>query len=450
MACQQSPRAPLGPETPIGAGSRADFARHFLEGRKPAREWRTGLEVEFFGFTREGWERAEPDDLAEVISAYAAAESERVREDGLAVGARAAAGELSLEPGGQFEFSSRPLRSLVTLDAELRGYLAWLAEAAAGRGLIFLGVGFDPLRTPEEQRWVMKRRYRIMRPYLRARGARAWDMMCRTAAVQANLDYDSEADLARKFVAGNLLAPVASAIFAHSPFREGRLSGLKSERVATWLATDPDRCGVSPAALDGDFSLDRFLDYLLAVPMLFVRRGQEYLDFAGLPFGAYLTYANGVRPIRQDFLDHLTTIFTEARLKQIIELRSADGGGAEQALAVQAFWKGLLYHPPALDEALRLAPRLDGRRFRALQANVARDGLSARLDDLRVLTLAQAVMEISTTGLKAIAPDEVKYLAPVEQLVLREEICPADILIKNFTGSWHGDIGRAVEYLRVV
>ena len=274
-------------------------------------------------------------------------------------------GRLTLEPGGQIEFSGAPARSLVEIERALSGYTKRLAEIGEENRIIFVAAGFDPLRKLEEQKWIPKRRYEIMRPYLETRGPRAWDMMCRTAAIQVNLDYSDIEDLAKKFALATRLAPVAAAIFANSPFENGELSGYKSTRYRVWLDTDPDRTGPSPIALDDNFTIERFVDYVSAVPMFFVRRADEYINIAGHSFGEYLAGCGcPMTPIFRDFTDHLTTIFTEARLKPHIEQRSMDCGSTRMTMAALAFWKGLMYDPDTLDRALRIAPKLNRNQYR--------------------------------------------------------------------------------------
>ena len=425
-----------------------DLRREMIEylrgGAKPRAAWRTGLELELIGYRNGDFTRLDAPDLDALIAEFS---DHLITEDGAIIGGCGPLGALSLEPGGQLEFSSQPYAHLDELASALKSYLEWLALAAKEKGATFLGLGFDPLRRLDEQRWMLKRRYRIMRPYLAARGRRAWDMMTRTASIQANIDFESEADLASKFIVGNRLAPIATAIFANSPFREGRLSGRKSERAAVWLETDPDRCGIAPPALDDDFSLAQFLDWVATVPMFFIRRDGDYLDLSGRPFGEY--WRSDPRMIFEDFTDHLTTIFTEARLKRWLELRSADGGGLEQSLAVAAFWKGLLYSPAALDEAWRLGPRLKRDEYRELQQRVARDGLAAEYGRIKVLDLAREALALALDGLREIAPAEVEHLGAVAERVKNEGLAPADILIRNFQGSWHGRVERLIEYLCV-
>jgi glutamate--cysteine ligase len=312
--------------------------------------------------------------------------------------------------------------------------------------------GFDPLRTLAEQRWFPKPRYEVMRPYLASRGRRAWDMMSRTCSVQTSLDYGSRADLCKKFLAGSRLAPIVTAIFANSPFEDGRPSGYKSTRAAAWLDTDPDRCGLAPAALSDDFGPEDYVAYALGVPMIFTQRGGRYLgDVTGVRFREFLAGGRGaVTPLFGDWADHLTTIFTDARLKQLVELRSADAGDLEMALALQALWKGLLYDADSLDAALRLAPRHDDAAGALLlRERVAREGLAAHVAGVDVLGLARELVGLAVEGLKRVAPDETGFLDVLVERVVKEGVCPADILLRNWEGSWHGSMERVFEHLRV-
>jgi glutamate--cysteine ligase len=358
---------------------------------------------------------------------------------------------LTVEPGGQIEFSGAPQRSLRDVELELRRFLARLHEIAEAESYAFLAVGFDPLCPLEEQRWFPKLRYEVMRPYLASRGGRAWDMMCRTCTVQSNLDYGPPADLCKKFLVGNRLAPVVTAVFANSPFERGRPSGYKSTRAAAWLDTDPDRSGIAPPALQDAFKPEDYVAYALDVPMIFAQRGGRYIGaVAGLPFREFLEGGRaGLAPVFGDWADHLTTIFTDARLKQHVELRSADACDLEHALALQALWKGLLYDGAALAEALRLAPKLKAADAVVLRERVARDGLAAKYGGVDVLRLAREVVRLAAEGLKRVAPDEAGYLDVLVERVVGEGACPADILLRNFEGSWHGSMERVFEHLRV-
>jgi len=428
------------------------FVENLLRGAKPPGEWMCGVELELFGYDgARGMERIDAAQVQQVLAGFAPSSNDMVYEGGTLVETGDGhKNRLTVEPGGQVEFSGAPQRRLADVERELRRFLARLSEIADANGLSFLAVGFDPLRRLDEQRWFPKLRYDVMRPYLAARGARAWDMMTRTCTVQANLDYGPPADLRKKFLVGNRLAPVVTAVFANSPFEAGRLSGWKSTRAAAWLDTDPDRTNLPPCAVGDDFAPRSYVSYALDVPMIFAHRGGRYLGaVSGVRFRDFLEQGrDGLRPVFGDWADHLTTIFTDARLKQHIELRSADCNDLETSLSLQALWKGLMYDAASLDEALRLAPRLGGDDALLLRERAARDGLAAQHAGVRLLPLARELVRLAAEGLGRIAPDEVAYLDVLRQRVVVEGVSPADILLRNWEGSWHGSIQRAVEYLR--
>jgi glutamate--cysteine ligase len=428
-----------------------DFARYFAENGKPKSDWAIGPEIELFGFTRKELERISPEQVQAVMEGLSSDIQEVQTENGFTTEATLKnRSRITLEPGGQIEFSGAPQKSLIEIEQTVENYFSRLKEIGEALGIIFLVTGFDPLRKIEEQHWIRKPRYEIMRPYLAHRGPKAWDMMCRTCAIQVNLDYSDLEDLAKKFAIANRLAPIAAAMFANSPFADGKLSGFKSTRYAAWLETDPDRTGAAACALDGDFSIQRFIEYVQSVPMFFIRREGKFIELAGFDFKKFLAEgARGYTPILQDFTDHLSTIFTEARLKPYLEQRSMDCGGMEMVLAAMAFWKGLMYDKEALNEALAIAPKMNCEEYAALQLEVARHGLEARFDNISVNDLAKRAIELARGGLQKIAPDEMKYLDILEQYVCREQICPADILIKNFSGRWDGDLRKALDYLKI-
>jgi glutamate--cysteine ligase len=408
--------------------------------------------LELFGFHAGSFERIGPAEVQGILNDLAGSETNIEREQSIAVEARLqSCGRLTVEPGGQIEFSSAPRSTLAKIEQDLKSYLAELCESASSREIVFIAAGFDPLRRIDEQRWYPKQRYEVMRPYLASRGARAWDMMSRTCAIQVSVDFDSEEDLARKFIVGNRLAPVVTAMFANSPFENGRPSGYKSTRAAAWLQTDPDRIGISPPALGSKFSIEQFVDYALQVPMLFVRRDGRYVgNVSGHRFGDFLSEGEaGIEPIFQDWTDHLTTIFTEARLKQYIELRSIDCGSTEMVLAANALWKGLLYDAQTLDEAFRLAPELKREEWFELQESVARDALDAQAAGVKIGDLARELVNLASEGLKRIAPDEVCYLDCLRQLVCDDGICPADVLLNNWHGRWNQSIALLFDHLRI-
>jgi glutamate--cysteine ligase len=432
------------------------FEENLRRGAKPAAEWMCGIEFELFGYDARRDDlltRLGPAQVQRVLTGFAPSSDDLVYEGGTVVEANAGQmNRLTVEPGGQIEFSGAPQRRLCDVEREVVRYLARLHEIAEAEKFVFIAAGFDPLCAIDEQQWFPKLRYDVMRPYLATRGARAWDMMTRTCAVQTNLDYGDESDLAKKFLVGNRLAPVATAIFANSPFEHGRPSGYKSTRAAAWLATDDDRTGISPSALqENSFSPAHFIAYALDVPMLFVQRDGRYTSApTGMKFGDFLAHGcSPLSPVFGDWADHLTTIFTDARLKQHLELRSADCGDLIHALAFQAFWKGLLYDPDALDSALRLAPNLNYADALALRTAVARDALDTRTAGVDMLALAKESIALAVEGLSRTAPDELPYLDILREQVSTDELCPADILLRNWHGSWHASMSRVLEHLRI-
>lgn len=451
-----SSRKPEGPakvpDQPISRASAPSFADYLRRGAKPETGRMCGIEVELFGYTANNLSRLNGGQVQEVLANLAASADDLCTEDDSLVEARIGdTGRVTVEPGGQIEFSNVPRRSLAEAARDVESYLALLREVAEERGFLFLAAGFDPLRTTQEQQWFPKKRYAVMRPFLAKRGRLAWDMMCRTCAVQVNLDYTSETDLAKKFILGNRLAPIVTAIFACSPFKEGKPSGYKSTRAAVWLETDPDRTGPAPFASHESFTFDSFVDYALDVPVVFVRRDGCYLEVpTGTKFGSFLDGAYpGVQPVFEDWVDHLTTIFTDARLKQYVELRSADCGGPRMWMAAQALWKGLMYDHATLDEALRLTSELDDRRAAGLRGAVAREGLAARFAGVDVLSRAKELIKLAVVGLQRVAPDEVQYLDVLREQVVEDEVCPADVLLRNWHGSWHGRMDHVIRYLQV-
>lgn len=429
------------------------FVENLRRGAKARSDWMCGVELELFGYdTRRDYARLNPAQVQRVLAGFALNSNDLVYEENVLVEVDAGQmNRLTVEPGGQVEFSGAPQHSLKDVERELCRYLTRLHEIAEAEGLIFLAVGFDPLRTLDEQNWFPKGRYEIMRPYLATRGARAWDMMTRTCATQASLDYGSTEDLSKKFLLGNRLAPIITAIFANSPFENGRPSGYKSTRAAAWLATDNDRTAISHPALTDDFTPESFVAYALDVPMIFAQRKGHYLDApTGMKFGDFLARGcDGIQPTFGDWADHLTTLFTDARLKQHIELRSADCCNLQMTLALQALWKGLLYDADTLNEALRLAPRLNHADALRLREQVARDALNAKHAGVNVLAIAKEIVSLAALGLKRIAPDELSYLDILHQQVVEENISPADALLRNWHGFWHGSMSRLLKHLRI-
>lgn len=411
------------------------LVRQLLRYAKHRAQWRTGLEYEVIGFRRSSFARIAPHEVQAVMSWFCRQGGEPVREDGAIIAASMPYGDITLEPGGQIELSASPTATIGETEHHVRRFLSELHAYAADNDMLFLGIGFDPLRTLSEQRWIQKQRYAIMRPYLRTRGGHAWNMMVRTAAIQVSIDYADGADLARKYVLGNRAAPFVAAMFANSPFADGRPTGLKSTRYASWLDTDPDRTGPGFGSLDGRFDLRRYVDDVLQVPLFFVQRGGRLRDVAGQRLADLADAQRG------DFEDLLSMIFTEARLRRYIELRSADSGSVEYALALVALWKGLTYADDSLSSALETVPLLEPSAYRALQMAVAKEGLAARYEGVVVLSVARALLAIARSGLASIAPEELSYLEPLWTNVVDRGVSPADLLLAQP----HADVRSLVQ-----
>jgi len=415
-----------------------DSAREYIRSHsKPVSQWRMGLEYELLGFERGSYRRINRARVQELLRALVLRHGSATLEDRRIIALHMPYGDITLEPGGQIEFSGFPHAALADTQRDVRRFLADLRDLDAERAIFFVALGFDPLRTLDEQSWIQKRRYDIMRPYLRRQGGHAWDMMTRTAAMQVSLDYASDNDLGRKYVLGNRLGPIVAAMCANSPYAGGAPTGLKSTRYAVWLDTDPDRTGAAPAAFDEFFDLDATVRALMDVPTFFLERNGQLVDAAG----QRLSEISGARV--DDFRSLLSMIFTESRIREYVEMRSADGGSPEYALALMAFWKGLTYDPAALDAALAVAPRLDRAGFRALQISVAREALAARCEGIDVLATARELVSIARRGVQAIAPEEVRFLDPLANNVIEDGVAPADILLRDCGSNVERAMGAA-------
>ncbi len=300
--------------------------------------------------------------------------------------------------------------------------------------------------------WMPKQRYGIMQRYMPRVGTRGLDMMQRTCTVQVNLDFASESDMARKMRVSLALQPVATALFANSPFAEGRPTGLLSTRAHTWLDTDEDRCGAPALFLSRSFGFERYVSWLLDnVPMYFVRRGDRYADATGWTFRDFMRrripHLEGETPTLGDFADHLTTVFTEVRLKRYLEMRGADAGSPAMMVALSAFWTGLLYDPTALSEAETLAAAIDRGTLLTLRRDVPRFGLGASVDGRPLRAFAADALAIAHRGLRARARrdaagrDESVYLAPLDEIVAGAPT-QAEHWLARYRDAWAGDATR--------
>jgi glutamate--cysteine ligase len=386
------------------------LAAYFRAAFRPRPQWLVGIEVEKMGLDA-ATGRPVPYEgngptIRRAIEAYRDARGGAfVFEGEKPVGIDAPWGGISLEPGGQFEWSARPVGSLDTLDADLRVHLDTLEKVGATCGILWLDVAVQPDVPVSEMPWMPKARYGIMRSILGARGALAHRMMTQTASIQCAFDYASDEDWTRKFRASALLAPAAVALFANSSRADGRETGYASYRQAIWRQTDPDRCDLPAIVFDPGFGIDAWVEWVCDVPTLFLRRGSGLAPSGGAPFRALLDRAGCDAVTMEDWELHLSSVFTEVRSYTYVEVRSADLVPDELILAVPALWTGLLYDEHALDAALALGrPFDDPSAWRRGMDAAARDGLRATVDGVDLARLASSAVALAIDGLKRGAP----------------------------------------------
>jgi glutamate--cysteine ligase len=449
---------PSSPGTPIT--DKRQLVEYLESGCKPAALWRVGTEHEKFVFRRADLRRVPhdgPDGIAALLEGMTRFGWQPIFEGGAIIALSNDAGcAITLEPGGQFELSGAPLENVHQTCGEVHEHLRQVREVCGELGLGMLGLGFDPKWRRDEIPWMPKGRYRIMRAYMPKKGRRGLDMMLRTCTVQVNLDFASERDMVRKFRAGLALQPVAVALFANSPFVEGRLSGALSERSLTWTDTDPDRCGTLPFVFEQGFGFERYVDWMLDVPMYFVYRNGRYIDASGQSFRDFLAgrlpALPGEVPRLGDWRDHLTTAFPEVRLKTYLEMRGADGGPWRRLCALPALWVGLLYDEAALDAACELIADWTAEEREAMRREVPWRGLATPLRTRTLREIALEMLEIARGGLARRArrdgagEDETHFLDPLFAIA-QSGRTPAEELIDEYRTRWRGSVDPAfVEY----
>lgn len=445
-----------GPQSPI-VETKAELIGYIAAGEKPKTAWRIGTEHEKFPFYTEALTpvpyegprgiRALLEGLATQYGWQPILEGETII--GLKQPDCPLGGTISLEPGGQFELSGAPLETIHQTCDETGRHLAQVRDIGGRLGIGFLGMGFSPLWRLDDTPRMPKRRYQIMSGYMPRVGARGLDMMHRTCTVQVNLDFSSEADMVQKLRVGLALQPIATALFAASPFTEGAPNGFKSLRSQIWAETDPGRTGMLPWAFEAGMGYERYVDYALDVPMYFVYRNGHYVDCAGQSFRAFLggelTAMPGEKPTLADWSDHLTTLFPEVRLKRFLEMRGADGGPWRNICALPAFWVGLLYDQAALDAAWDLVKGWTAEERQALRDGVPRAGLATPHRGETLRDVASRVLAIAREGLKAraragsLSVDETGHIAVLERMAASGQTM-ADQMLTDFHGRWGGDV----------
>ena len=430
-----------------------ELVEYLEQGCKPRAAWRIGTEHEKFGFTRDDL-RPLPYDGPCSIRALLEAQVERfgwtpVLEDGKPIALTKQGCNISLEPGGQFELSGAPLETLHQTCCEAHTHLDELKKIAEPLGIGMLGMGFQPKWRRQDIPWMPKGRYAIMRAHMPRVGKLGLDMMLRTCTVQVNLDFASEADMVRKFRVSLALQPIATALFANSPFLEGEPSGFLSYRSQIWTDTDPQRSGMLPFVFEPGMGFERYVDWVLDVPMYFVYRDGRYLDASGQSFRDFmegkLPALPGERPTISDWSDHLTTAFPEVRLKRFLEMRGADAGSWRSLCGLPALWTGLLYDDTALAAADDLVRGWTVQDHARLRAEVPRTALATPFRTGTVGDVAREMVAIAKAGLAARAridwdgQDETRYLKRLEQIA-GDRRTPAEEKLERFHEAWGGKV----------
>ncbi len=440
---------PSGGGAPIE--SRRQLIEYFISGNKPKAKWRMGTEHEKFGFDKATMKPLPYEGktgIRAMLEGMTRFGWEPVTEGNNTIALLRKGANITLEPGGQLELSGAMLETVHETSDENAQHIDEVKKVAGEIGAGFIGLGFAPQWTRDDFDWMPKGRYKIMREYMPKVGKLGIDMMLRTCTVQTNLDYESEADMVKKFRVSLALQPLATALFANSPFKEGKDTGFKSYRSQIWTDTDPDRCGMLPFVFEDGFGFERYADYMLNVPMYFVYRDGKYIDASGQDFKDFLKGKLAARPgelpTLSDWSDHVTTAFPEVRLKKYLEMRGADSGPLPMLSALPALWVGLLYDQTALDAAWDVVKGWTVADHDFMRAETPKTGLATKFKGRPLAELGREVVEIAHAGLRARkrldaqGRDETIYLAPLDRAVASGQAL-SDELLEKWQGEWKGD-----------
>ena len=433
------------------------LAELLAKGCKPKEDWRIGTEHEKFGFCQDSYLPL-PYEGERSIQAVLEGLRDRfdwapVSEGGKLIGLSKGLANVSLEPGGALELSGAPVETIHQTCDEVNDHLREVKAVSDDIGVKFIGLGAAPEWAHEQMPLMPKGRYTLMNNYMEKVGTMGTAMMRRTCTVQVNLDFGSEADMVQKLRVALALQPVATALFANSPFFEGKVNDHQSWRAHIWQNLDDARTGMLPFVFEDGFGFEAWVQYVLDVPMYFVYRDGKYIDALGMSFRDFLKgelpALPGEKPLLSDWADHLTTVFPEARIKQFIEMRGADGGPWRRLCALPAFWVGLMYDQTALDAAWDLCKNWTAEQRDALRVAASIDGLKAKVDGIDMHDLAREVLAISHAGLVSrarpgaggLVPDETHFLNALHESI-ETGMTPSDELLGKFHGEWAGDLGR--------
>ncbi len=433
------------------------LAEYLEDGCKPKADWRIGTEHEKFGYCKDTLKPLPYEGERSILAVLQGLRDlhgwEPLEEGGKLIGLQKDGANVSLEPGGQLELSGAPLETIHETCDEVNAHLRDVKDIADKIGVGFIGLGAAPIWKHEDMPLMPKGRYVLMNDYMEKVGDLGRAMMRRTCTVQVNIDFGSEADMVQKLRVALALQPVATALFANSPFFEGKPNGHKSWRSYIWRHLDDARTGMLPFVFEEGFGFERYVQYALDVPMYFVYRDGKYIDALGMSFRDFLVgklpALPGETPTLSDWADHLTTAFPEARIKKFMEMRGADGGPWRRLCALPAFWVGLTYDQTALDAAWDLVKGWDAETREALRVEASIHGLQAQVGNINMHDLAREVVDIADAGLKSralpgaggLVPDETHFLNALKDSTESGKV-PADELLDHYNGDWNGDLTR--------
>ncbi|MEP3299819.1 MAG: glutamate--cysteine ligase [Pseudoruegeria sp.] len=433
------------------------LAQYLADGCKPKEDWRIGTEHEKFGYCKDTHKPLPFEGTRSIVAVLEGLrdrhEWSEVREGGHLIGLEKDGANVSLEPGGALELSGAPLETIHETCDEVNVHLREVKDIADEIGVGFIGLGAAPIWQHEEMPLMPKGRYQLMDSYMQSVGTMGTTMMRRTCTVQVNLDFGSEVDMVQKMRVAIALQPIATALFANSPFFENQTNGHKSWRARVWRDLDAARTGMVPFVFEEGFGFERWVQYALDVPMYFVYRDGKYIDALGMSFRDFLKgelpALPGETPTLSDWADHLTTLFPEARVKKFIEMRGADGGPWRRLCALPAFWVGLTYDQTALDAAWDLVKNWDAETREELRVAASVGGLQGVGGGLKIHDIARQAVDIAEVGLQnrarpgagGLIPDETHFLSALKESIETGK-APADELLDSYNGSWDGDISR--------
>nr|WP_319947564.1 glutamate--cysteine ligase [uncultured Shimia sp.] len=435
----------------------SQLTEYLSSGCKPRADWRIGTEHEKFGYCKDTHKPLPFEGERSILAVLQGLRDGHgwspVEEAGKLIGLEKNGANVSLEPGGQLELSGAPLESIHETCDEVNAHLKDVKDIADKIGVGFIGLGAAPIWSHDDMPLMPKGRYKLMDSYMQKVGTMGQSMMRRTCTVQVNLDFETEADMVKKLRVALALQPVATALFANSPFFDGQANGHKSWRSRVWRDLDASRTGMLPFVFEDGFGFERWVEYALDVPMYFVYRDGAYIDALGMSFRDFLKgelpALPGETPTLSDWADHLTTAFPEARIKKYMEMRGADGGPWRRLCALPAFWVGLMYDQNSLDAAWDLVKGWDSETREMLRVSASVEGLQAQAGSVKMHDLAKEVVALSHAGLKArakpgaggLVPDETHFLNALHESIETGKV-PADELLDHYHGDWGGNLDR--------